>query len=540
MGGCEYLSRTDKLNAQLGEAHSLVATAKEIAEARRLEWTQLKSAREKLDAALKRVNAALQQREELDQKQRKLEGEIKYLATSMSNMVAQIRLAAIGSVIKELRLPERSLLLNAKVLKIGDDSISFLHEDGVANLRVRTDQLPKDLIQKYDLDPNSTSKQLRHLEGELGSYSVSFQNQQTQALLSVNDHTSKEPPATAMAASASTIQVLPNFFRTTNGIDIRNAKIINSTEDSIRIMHDGGIVRLNAKELPQEIAGILGFRNEGANDEAILPDPLITSKHRFAHSKLTGIDPDGIRILHAAGVAKINYEDLSKDLIAAFGPFEADRAKIFRDQQQELQRAAYSSAQKLKMAGGKAVGQPTLQIEDQKQKLLANPSLISTPVIVELTGQSVGGKIKTSYFDPKDSTSTREESSARNIMCHVQSKSDGYQRLRLQCLMLSRPAFVKGDIQAEVVGETMVELGPWPSPGFLKIVTVAAEAVKTEKNRTIARGETANFYITISLRTRSGVKYIGWCWRAIDGLGRICAVSSSIPPYDRFAWRTPL
>ena len=167
LGGCEYLSRTDKLNAQLGEAHSLVASAKEIAEARRLEWTQLKSARDKLDAALKRENAALQQRDKLDQKQRKLEGEIKYLAASMTDIVAQIRTAAIGSVIKELKLPDGGSLQNTKILKIDDNSISFLHNDGVANLKVSTEKLPQELIEKYDLGTNGLAKSLQLLEGEM-------------------------------------------------------------------------------------------------------------------------------------------------------------------------------------------------------------------------------------------------------------------------------------------------------------------------------------------------------------------------------------
>lgn len=167
LGGCEYLSRTDKLNAQLGEAHSLVASAKEIAEARRLEWTQLKSARDKLDGTLKRENAAIQQREELDQKQRKLEGEIKYLAASMTDMVAKIRLAAIGSVIQELKLPDGGSLQNTKILKIDDNSISFLHNDGVANLQVSTEKLPQELIEKYDLGPNGLAKTLQLLESEM-------------------------------------------------------------------------------------------------------------------------------------------------------------------------------------------------------------------------------------------------------------------------------------------------------------------------------------------------------------------------------------
>ncbi len=167
LGGCEYLSRTDKLNAQLGDARSLADSTKETVEARRQEWTQLNSAKDKLDAAMNREKAALQQRDELDQKQRKLEGEIKYLAGSMTAIVAKVRSAAIGSEIKELKLPEGGSLQNTKILKIDDDSISFLHNDGVANLTVKAEQLPPEFVQKYDLGPNSISKRLIRLMDEI-------------------------------------------------------------------------------------------------------------------------------------------------------------------------------------------------------------------------------------------------------------------------------------------------------------------------------------------------------------------------------------
>ncbi|HRH96765.1 MAG TPA: hypothetical protein PLB55_12560 [Prosthecobacter sp.] len=167
LGGCEYLSRTDKLNAQLDDARSLAASTKETVETRRQEWTQLKSARDKLDAALKREKETLQQRDELDQRQRKLEGEIKYLAGSMSEFVAQVRAADIGSEIKELKLPEGGRLQNAKILKIDNGSISLLHENGVASLRVSADELPADLVKKFDLGTNSIAERLQQLNNQL-------------------------------------------------------------------------------------------------------------------------------------------------------------------------------------------------------------------------------------------------------------------------------------------------------------------------------------------------------------------------------------
>ena len=167
LGGCEYLSRTDQLKARLAEAQSLATPAKETAEARRQEWAQLKSARDKLDDVMKREQAALRQRDLLDQQQRRLEGEIKYLAGSMTAIVAKVRSAAIGSEIKELKLPDGGSLQNTKILKIDDGSISFLHADGVANLRVKAEELPRELVEQYDLGPNGLAARLRRLEGDM-------------------------------------------------------------------------------------------------------------------------------------------------------------------------------------------------------------------------------------------------------------------------------------------------------------------------------------------------------------------------------------
>jgi outer membrane murein-binding lipoprotein Lpp len=167
LGGCEYLNRTDKLKERLAELNSSLPQLKETAGLRSQEWGELKAAKDKHDAMLKREQAELAKKDQLDQKQRKLEGEIKYLSASMKATVEKARSSAIGTVIPELKLPERSALKNAKILKVSDDSITFLHEDGVANLQVKAEELPAEFVQKYDLGPNSISKGLLRLMGEI-------------------------------------------------------------------------------------------------------------------------------------------------------------------------------------------------------------------------------------------------------------------------------------------------------------------------------------------------------------------------------------
>jgi len=167
LGGCEYLSKLDRLKAELAEVKELAGPARETAELRKQEWNEIKRAKDKLDALAQREEELRNQKDMLDQKERKLTGEIKYLAASMESTVEKVRKADVGTAMAELKLPERAALQNAKILKIHDDSITFLHEDGVANLKLQAYELPKELIAKYDLGTSGFVKSLQRLEKEI-------------------------------------------------------------------------------------------------------------------------------------------------------------------------------------------------------------------------------------------------------------------------------------------------------------------------------------------------------------------------------------
>ncbi len=55
VGGCEYLSQLDKLKADLAELKSQAEVAHETAEQRRQEWTEIKTAKAKLDQLAARM-----------------------------------------------------------------------------------------------------------------------------------------------------------------------------------------------------------------------------------------------------------------------------------------------------------------------------------------------------------------------------------------------------------------------------------------------------------------------------------------------------
>ncbi len=169
LGGCDYLSELDKLKAELAELKTQAAETRETADLRRQEWSELKAAKDKLDLQLQHEKELIQQRDLLDTQERKLIGEITYLTGSMTAVVEKARSSAIGTVIPELKLPGRPALHNAKIFKITDDSVSFLHEDGVANLNVKADELPVEIVQKYDLGPKSLHKGLQNLMNQLSA-----------------------------------------------------------------------------------------------------------------------------------------------------------------------------------------------------------------------------------------------------------------------------------------------------------------------------------------------------------------------------------
>ncbi|MDI1311404.1 hypothetical protein [Prosthecobacter sp.] len=168
----EYLSKADKLNEELAELKARAETARETADLRRKEWTEINEAKAKLEQMTTHMENLIRQRDILDTQERRLTGEIKYLAESMTAVVVKARTAATGTVIPELLLEGRTTLHNAKIFKINEDSISFLHEDGVANLHVKAEEIPIEFIKKYDLGSDSIIRRLKHLVSEMRKSSL--------------------------------------------------------------------------------------------------------------------------------------------------------------------------------------------------------------------------------------------------------------------------------------------------------------------------------------------------------------------------------
>lgn len=324
--------------------------------------------------------------------------------------------------------------------------------------------------------------------------------------------------------------LLPASFKTLKGVEIKNAKVTGQTPDAVKVMHDGGIATLPHNQLPPEVLTLLGVdpASTPPEDSVVLPDPLETAKNKYEKPELVSVEPDGIRIKHMLGSAKVPYEDLPPAVVALVGPFDAALATSFRAAQAERDRAAYTATRKaiLDAQQSSAVANPNnSQTDAHRTALLADPKLVSPSVFVELIGQSFGGKSRDTSWTTTWGSYNRDDASSRKMLCTIRSKSSGFQRARIQCLFLTREVSGGKDLLYEIVADDLVSLGP----GVTKNVGASGQAEQSDDN-----------YAALGLRVREGVKYVGWSWRAIDGQGRVSAVYSSIPPYDRYGWSTPV
>jgi len=167
VGAWEYWSWIEKTKARVAEIRILSAEVTQRLSERQKTWSEIEQATSEVLALRKREEAANKQRDQLGAQERRLTGDINYLALSMHEAVEKVRKAAIDTKVEELKLEGSESLKNARILKVTDNSITFLHEDGVANIQIETDKLPSDWLQRYDLGSGSVRNGLKRLEGRV-------------------------------------------------------------------------------------------------------------------------------------------------------------------------------------------------------------------------------------------------------------------------------------------------------------------------------------------------------------------------------------
>lgn len=160
-----YLDMVDRANASMLSARSQVTEAQELLSLRRREHDELKTktddATNKLRQAQTRLDAAQKLMDAANQKERALDGELKYLLNSLPDAIRKVRDASAPDPIAEVRLKDGKVLRNAVIKKVQENEVSLFHSDGYST--VPASNLPNELVETYDLGPTGMVNELRSL-----------------------------------------------------------------------------------------------------------------------------------------------------------------------------------------------------------------------------------------------------------------------------------------------------------------------------------------------------------------------------------------
>lgn len=167
IGAWEGWSWLETKKSRLAEIRAQGTKISETMASMQKKWKAIELAQTDLKVLRQHEGRVQKERDKISEQQRRLTGEIKYLALSMREAVTKVRTAAVDTKVEELKLMGRASLTNARILKITDDSITFLHEDGVANLKLESAELPEPLAKKFDIGPSGLSTRLERLDKAL-------------------------------------------------------------------------------------------------------------------------------------------------------------------------------------------------------------------------------------------------------------------------------------------------------------------------------------------------------------------------------------
>ena len=165
--GFRYMEQIDAANAAVVDTKLALRQAKESLEGRKEVWAIVDAAAQKLILSQQKHKDANQFQTEADKKQRLVEGDLRYTITSLKSAVEKVRADAVGYEISEVVLLNGTIFKDAKIRKVDDNSISFFHSTGISSVQI--EQIPQELVEKFDMGPRSLVVQLEQLEASLGN-----------------------------------------------------------------------------------------------------------------------------------------------------------------------------------------------------------------------------------------------------------------------------------------------------------------------------------------------------------------------------------
>ena len=161
-----HLEIVDQANANFIQTRESLVSLEENLRARQKQWDDVNSAvgkaRTKLDDASAVHQKAVAMNEEAVMLRRKVESGLDELTGDFPKSVQKVRTAALGTVLPSVMLMDGKRLSTAQIKKIEDNGMSFIHQEGFGV--VPLNNLPADLIAKFDLGPGSIVKAAEKLK----------------------------------------------------------------------------------------------------------------------------------------------------------------------------------------------------------------------------------------------------------------------------------------------------------------------------------------------------------------------------------------
>lgn len=157
-----YFQGVDAANAVLIESKSKLTQLKETLAVRQGEWAKIEAVATKAQEATTKEAPLVQELDELKAKYRRVEGDFKYMVSSIRSTVDKVRATAVGSEYPEVQLTTGKTLKLAKIKKMDAMNISFIHADGFTI--VPYDQLPEEIRERFDMGGNGLAEQVAAAE----------------------------------------------------------------------------------------------------------------------------------------------------------------------------------------------------------------------------------------------------------------------------------------------------------------------------------------------------------------------------------------
>lgn len=159
-----HFQTVDEANALLLESRHKLDSMSETITLRKLTLSNLEKAKAALDQEVSREAKLTKAQTDLEQRYRRIEGEIDSAVESMRTRVDKMRHEAPGSDLGDVSLTDGRILRAAKISKFDESSLTLIHADGVNTVTVN--QLPSNITSKYDLGPQALLPRVLQIQSQ--------------------------------------------------------------------------------------------------------------------------------------------------------------------------------------------------------------------------------------------------------------------------------------------------------------------------------------------------------------------------------------